>query len=150
MKSVGSIIKTARKNKRLTQIQLSDRTGISQSYLAQIENDQRLPSHDAAQKIASELDINFSELKNAILLSKLNTTVAKSGSTTMIDPKFFDENGEVTVEDPENNDFYLAFDRSKFSKSDLQKLKRLQQHNISIKDIFMAGIKAALNKKNQS
>lgn len=56
---IGNALKTIRKSKQLTQKQLADKVGISNTYLSEIENNSRRPSIDVIKTIADALQINF-------------------------------------------------------------------------------------------
>jgi transcriptional regulator with XRE-family HTH domain len=55
--NLGSVIKTARKSKRLTQKQLAEKLCISPRYLKAIENSGRKPSYDLLNRAIYELEI---------------------------------------------------------------------------------------------
>lgn len=55
--NVGLTIKKLRKEKGLTQKELSEMTGLSQGYLCHIENNQREQSIKVLTKIANSLDL---------------------------------------------------------------------------------------------
>lgn len=54
---LGAIIKAARNNKKLTQMELSEELGITPRYLQAIENENKTPSYDLLSRILSYLDI---------------------------------------------------------------------------------------------
>ncbi|MGD9994033.1 MAG: helix-turn-helix domain-containing protein [Salinivirgaceae bacterium] len=56
---IGATIKKLRKEKGITQIDFSKRCGISQTYLSQIENDERNPTVDVLEKISNVLEIPY-------------------------------------------------------------------------------------------
>jgi transcriptional regulator with XRE-family HTH domain len=58
---IGKMINTKRQEKNLTQIQVSDFTGLSRNYISDIENGRYMPSVDALTRLAKclELDLNF-------------------------------------------------------------------------------------------
>ena len=58
----GSIVKTTRKKKGLTQSKLAEKLSISIRYLKAIENSGRKPSYDLLVKIIHELDIQTNML----------------------------------------------------------------------------------------
>jgi len=55
--NIGQSIKKLRKDMAVSQSDLAINSGISQTYLSQIENGVKIPSHDVLTKIAFELDI---------------------------------------------------------------------------------------------
>lgn len=56
--SIGSRIRQARKNSKMTQRELSERAFISESYLTLIELDKRNPSTDVVGKLAMILGVS--------------------------------------------------------------------------------------------
>lgn len=60
--TIGSRIRQARKNAGLTQLRLSEKAFISESYLALIENDKRNPSTDVVCKLAEILGVSADHL----------------------------------------------------------------------------------------
>jgi transcriptional regulator with XRE-family HTH domain len=75
----GQYLKDRRKLLRLTLVQLSEQSGVSQPYLSQIENGKvQFPSPTILKKLTTPLDVNFTslmvragyfdELENAYLL----------------------------------------------------------------------------------
>lgn len=57
-KSFGTTLKKARKEKKLTQPQLAELLEISTSYLKDLENFQRNPSHDMFKRITRYLNLS--------------------------------------------------------------------------------------------
>ncbi|ALS25353.1 MULTISPECIES: helix-turn-helix domain-containing protein [Paenibacillus] len=60
--SFGTYLKRIRKAKNLSMSALSKLSQVSQPYLSQIENDQKIPSINALTKLAIPLDVSLSEL----------------------------------------------------------------------------------------
>ena len=60
--SIGSKIKSYRKDSKLTQEALASKANISRSYLADIENDRYNASIETLKSIANSLDIKLSDL----------------------------------------------------------------------------------------
>lgn len=60
-KIIGEVIKEKRTQASKTQLQVSKDTGISRSYLSDVENGRYMPSVETLIKIASylEIDLNF-------------------------------------------------------------------------------------------
>ena len=56
--SIGMRVKTMRKQKNMTQMQLAEKTYISESYIALIELDKRNPSTDVVIKLAEVLGVS--------------------------------------------------------------------------------------------
>jgi transcriptional regulator with XRE-family HTH domain len=55
--NIGNAIKTIRKEQGITQLELSDKTGISQTSLSQIESGLKRPSDKNLKKICEVLEI---------------------------------------------------------------------------------------------
>jgi transcriptional regulator with XRE-family HTH domain len=55
----GKAIKTIRTLRGISQVDLSEKTGLSKSYLSKIENGQSIPSMEKLEKVASALKIPF-------------------------------------------------------------------------------------------
>ena len=55
--NLGAVVKTARKTKHLTQLELSEELGITPRHLQAIENENKTPSYDLLSRILSRLDI---------------------------------------------------------------------------------------------
>src|SRR5699024_9309319 len=60
----GNYLKLLRKQKGLTLVKLQEETGISNSYLSQIENNQFTPSNDILRKLATFYKIDYFMLAN--------------------------------------------------------------------------------------
>ena len=56
---IGVTIKKLRKEKRIKQIDFSKQCGISQTYLSQLENDERNPTVDVLERISNVLEIPY-------------------------------------------------------------------------------------------
>ena len=54
---IGSVIKDIRKRKKITQTQLAELSNITQTYLSQIENNQKEPTIQTIKSIAENLAI---------------------------------------------------------------------------------------------
>lgn len=52
-------LKKIREQQEMTQIQLGEKTGLSNSYISMIENKERRPSVDAAMRIAKALGFKW-------------------------------------------------------------------------------------------
>lgn len=59
---IGSVIRKCRKLKSMTQLQLSNSSGISESYLSLIEQDKRQPTLSNLESIAGTLQVPVSIL----------------------------------------------------------------------------------------
>lgn len=60
--SIGEKIKSLRKERKLTQVELSKIANISRSYLADIENDRYNPSIETLKSIANGLSVSLSDI----------------------------------------------------------------------------------------
>jgi transcriptional regulator with XRE-family HTH domain len=56
---IGATIKKLRKEKRIKQIDFASQCGISQTYLSQLENDERNPTVDVLERISNVLEIPY-------------------------------------------------------------------------------------------
>ena len=63
--SVGKSVRKYRELKNLTQAQLSEKTGVSQPYIAKIECGSKSPNILMLQAIARELDCTLNDLLGA-------------------------------------------------------------------------------------
>lgn len=61
-KIIGQAIKNRRIKKNKTQLQVSEDTGISRSYLSDVENGRYMPSVETLIKLASYLELNLNFL----------------------------------------------------------------------------------------
>ena len=59
---LGSILKNARKSRKLARDQLSEKIHISYRYLTAIENENKKPSYDVLFKLIRELGISANEV----------------------------------------------------------------------------------------
>lgn len=60
---IGDNIKTIRDQKKISQYRLSKRTGISQSYISELENGKyKNPTIDIIHKIAKALNVSVTQL----------------------------------------------------------------------------------------
>lgn len=59
-KELGLQLKEARENKKLTQIEVAEKTGMTSTYYAMIERGEVNPSWEKVNKILTELDLKLS------------------------------------------------------------------------------------------
>ena len=59
-KKLGLQLKEARENKKLTQIEVAEKTGMTSTYYAMIERGEVNPSWEKVNKILTELDLKLS------------------------------------------------------------------------------------------
>ena len=69
---IGIVIKEIRKQKGLTQLELSDKTNISVRTIQRIENDAVEPSLYSLKRISEILDFDFLKVKNRNSLTFIN------------------------------------------------------------------------------
>lgn len=62
-KILGSLIQEKRNEKKMTQSQVSNATGLSRNYISDIENGRYMPSAEALTKLAICLDLDLNMLK---------------------------------------------------------------------------------------
>jgi transcriptional regulator with XRE-family HTH domain len=69
---IGKTVGKKRQEKKLTQAQVSEITGLSRNYISDIENGRYAPSVDALAKLAKclDLDLNFLPLTTEIQVNK--------------------------------------------------------------------------------
>jgi len=63
---IGSVIRRRRREKCLTQLELSKRLHIDQTHISKIEGDQAMPSLDLLVQLIRELDISGLEVLDAL------------------------------------------------------------------------------------
>jgi|GEM_PF-3423340 len=83
-KEVASEIRKKRRLLDITQEEFAKMIHTGQSFVAQMEKGEKVPSIEVAKKIAKELDIDFNRIKNAIILKKAEPFSAPAGSTIQI------------------------------------------------------------------
>lgn len=62
-RKLGEIIKSKRREKKLTQDTISEETGLSRNYISDIENGRYMPSAASLSKIAVCIDLDLNVLK---------------------------------------------------------------------------------------
>ncbi len=83
--NIGQTIIKLRKIKGLKQIELAEQSGISQTYLSQIEGGNKVPKIDILEKISNVLEIPFSVM-SFLSLDKDSIPKDKEESFTKIKP----------------------------------------------------------------
>lgn len=63
--NLGTAIKAARKNKKLTQLELSEELGITPRHLQAIENENKTPSYNLLSRMLSYLNIPADSIINS-------------------------------------------------------------------------------------
>lgn len=61
-KLIGQVIKNKRIQGNITQLELSEKTGISRNYISDVENGRYVPSVETLIKLAKVLNINLNFL----------------------------------------------------------------------------------------
>ena len=59
---IGKNLKRIRKDKKITQVQLAQKAGISSNYYARIERDEENPSLEVLKEISKALKVKSSEI----------------------------------------------------------------------------------------
>ncbi|MGL4773970.1 MAG: helix-turn-helix domain-containing protein [Clostridium sp.] len=81
MKNLGRMVKKKRKEKNLTQLEVGEIAGISNSYISDIENGRTNPSIKSLVKICKALEIeDLSEIMMSIYVKKRKTAKNHSGT----------------------------------------------------------------------
>jgi len=62
-KVIGKIIQNQRKNKKMRQYEVSEKTGLSRNYISDIENGRYMPSVETLSKLANCLDLDLNVIK---------------------------------------------------------------------------------------
>ncbi len=62
LNKTGEIVKAARKAKHLTQADLAEKTGLTDSYISMIETGRKKPSTEVLGKLADVLDISMDKI----------------------------------------------------------------------------------------
>ena len=68
---MGQFIRMKRAEKGMTEVELAKKTGLSQSYLSQLEGGSRkAPSHEILRKLAEALEVSVAELETLVEQSR--------------------------------------------------------------------------------
>lgn len=89
--SIGEKIKSLRKERKLTQVELSKIANISRSYLADIENDRYNPSIETLKSIANGLSVSLSDIVSDETKKDTNLTEKDQKSISIDLKKLMDE-----------------------------------------------------------
>src|SRR3712207_776406 len=65
--SVGALLRTWRERRRLSQLELSDRTGVSTRHLSYVENGRSRPTPEMILRLADQLDVPLAECNRLLL-----------------------------------------------------------------------------------
>ena len=85
---IGSVVRRRRKEKRLTQLELSRRLHVDQTHISKIEGDLASPSLELLVQLVRELDISGLEVLDALgipLCAQSDTNEAESGPERSLD-----------------------------------------------------------------
>lgn len=74
---IGDSIKTARKNKKMTQLDVAHKLNISRNYLSDLENGRYAPSSEKLLLLAKHLDLDVNKMLNQINYEELEESVEK-------------------------------------------------------------------------
>ena len=72
MATISDVLSLRRKELKLTQKELADKTGISIVSLAKYEKNERLPSYETLHKISEALGLDYDEVSNILTIQKRN------------------------------------------------------------------------------
>lgn len=72
MATISDVLSLRRKELKLTQKELADKTGISIVSLAKYEKNERLPSYENLHKISEALGLDYDEVSNILTIQKRN------------------------------------------------------------------------------
>lgn len=89
--SIGTKIKTLRKNLKLTQVELAKNSNISRSYLADIENNRYNASVETLKSIAAALNVNVTELLDENISTKHTLSIKEQEQIDEKAKKIVDE-----------------------------------------------------------
>lgn len=116
---LGQFIRSKRKGKNITLMQLAKKTGLSQPYLSQIENGKRdIPKPDIINKIASSLDIDSFEMM--VKAGYVKTGYAPEFEDLLKEEKRLIEEKDILFQLKNNERVYL--DGKLLNDSDRQKI----------------------------
>ena len=65
--AVGALLRTWRERRRLSQLELSDRTGVSTRHLSYVENGRSRPTPEMILRLAEQLDVPLAECNRMLL-----------------------------------------------------------------------------------
>lgn len=140
--TVAENIKRIRKEKGLTQKQLGEKCGMSESTLRQYELGFRNPKIETVRKIAVALDCEISDIdENFFILPPENANI-ESGLITEVDKIFrkYESSGTLTKED---RNILIKY------KKELRNLERRLNHLKNIEDKSEEERKATITKLNE-
>ena len=66
MLTIGDVLALRRKELKITQKELSEKTGISMTSLTKYEKGERLPTYSNLNKLAKELKLKYDEVSNIL------------------------------------------------------------------------------------
>lgn len=75
MNTLGNLLKTRRKEKKLTLVQLADKLELTHGYLSNVENGNRNPSPEVLKKLSKTLELDYSKLLHEAGYEELHKAV---------------------------------------------------------------------------
>ena len=85
MAAIGERIALARLNAGLTQKQLAEKLGTSESYISQYERNKRNPKTDTIQRIAEALNVEIEELVDSETAKAIRGAIAEEKEMKIIE-----------------------------------------------------------------
>ena len=120
--NLGVCIRSLRKSKKITLVQMAEKTGLSQPYLSQIENNKKgTPSPELLRTISEALEVDYFELM--VQAGYLSTEEANNRKKIVEESlnnkreiqRFLDEN-EKKMEETQQEDVSFVLDNAKHYK----------------------------------
>lgn len=106
IETIANVIHDKRKEKKMTQAELSEATGINRSMIGRIENKDYMPTIDQLQQIAEVLEFEITDLlvedattSNVVLDKKYNIAVAGTGYVGLSIATLLSQHQHVTAVD---------------------------------------------------
>ncbi|MCI3028551.1 helix-turn-helix domain-containing protein [Desemzia sp. C1] len=130
-------LKEVRKNKKLTMIDLQKATGISQSYLSQLENGKSLPSDKIIKKLSKGLASNDEE--SHVLEKEMNDRILAEENN-----KIF----EQLEKSSGNNRFIVQISNLSKTINDLEIQLKASKKNVNLNNVF--SYREKLTSENES
>ena len=76
--TLGSLLRTYRKQKKLTLKSVAERAGVSEGFMSQVENSVKSPSVDTLMHICDALEVNVGDLLNQLKSKERLFTLSKA------------------------------------------------------------------------
>lgn len=97
--AIGKTLRQLRKDKNLTLKSLSEKSGISISFISDIENERRDPSPDTAKKLADALNIDVTLLLKGEIVELIDTVKEDVNAITNPDIRAIARAGKNLTQD---------------------------------------------------